>query len=50
MVKLLWGRDHSSETQIDAIVSAPSSNFGKPLAVAGRYGARAIQLSARLSF
>ncbi|MFY9558941.1 MAG: TonB-dependent receptor [Terriglobales bacterium] len=31
-------------------VASPAPDFGKPLAVASRYGARAIQLSARFSF
>ncbi len=31
-------------------VASPNPTFGKPLAVAARYGARALQLSARFSF
>jgi hypothetical protein len=31
-------------------VASPNPSFGQPLAVASRYGARAIQLSARFSF
>jgi hypothetical protein len=31
-------------------VASPNPDFGKPLAVASRYGARALQLSARFSF
>jgi len=39
-----------SDNQPTFYVAEPSSSFGKPLAIASRYGARAVQLSARFSF
>jgi hypothetical protein len=38
------------DTNVPFYLASPNPDFGKPLAVAPRYGARAIQLSARFSF
>jgi hypothetical protein len=38
------------DTSVPFYIASPNLDFGKPLAVATRYGARAIQLSARFSF
>lgn len=38
------------DTSVPFYIASPNPDFGKPLAVASRYGARAIQLSARFSF
>jgi hypothetical protein len=39
-----------SPTDPTVYAASPNPDFGKPLAVASRYGARAMQLSARFSF
>ncbi len=43
-------KTNQPDTSVPFYIASPNPDFGKPLAVAPRYGARAIQLSARFSF